>query len=549
MPKEHKKTQKWKITSEFNPSLSLVEQILLSREILDVSEFLNPKSPIEIVKSYFPQDFFQSIAKTKEIVFDAIEKKKPIVIFGDYDADGICATSILYSFLKIELGYDKVTYFIPNRFDHGYGLSKGAVDKCLHGLHEPAVIISVDTGITAVKESEYIKELGHTLIITDHHQKPETLPTADALVWSDKIVGSTISWLVTKFLGSKNQQSISLAALATVTDLQPLLGFNRSLVTQGLRVMNTNPYQGISLLMEKAGKKDSEITVYDFGFVIGPRLNASGRLLDAGEAVNLFVSKDKTELEKVAGKLSETNNKRQDITLEMFELASISSEVLPKIIVSSSAEFHEGIIGLVAARLVQKYYRPSIVIALAEEFGKGSARSIPGINIIELLRNYSDMFTNLGGHPMAAGFTIDKSRIDEFIKLINEKAATDYSEHVFEPYIEIDLEIPTDLLTLGTVQELEKLKPFGVGNKEPVFLSRDLKVSDLRLVGKDNSHLSAKLSDGATIYKAIMFGAGELFKELGLGDHVDIVYNAKINEFNGTRSVNLTLIDIKKNEN
>lgn len=537
---------KWKVLSRYSLGLPLYTEILKQRGINDVEAFIHPGNPINSIKQFFAKDFFEEVKKTKTLIDKFVSEGKSIVVFGDYDADGICATSILYSFLRFELNYKKITYFIPNRFDHGYGLSKGAVDKALLGIDGAALIITVDTGITAVTESTYLKSLGHSLIITDHHQKLPTLPSADAVVWSDKVVGSTIAWVITKLLGSKVTKSVSLAALATVTDLQPLVGFNRELVSYGLKIINQDPYPGLVKLMEAAGRKDVEINTYDFGFVIGPRLNASGRLEDAGKAVEIFLQDDPNKLKAIAQTLNDINNKRQDITLEMFELASISKDQLPNVIVSSNPDYHEGIIGLVAAKLVQRYYRPSIVISLSEDFGKGSARSIPGINIIELLREFSEMFTNLGGHPMAAGFTIHSDKITDFTNAINSRVSELYGSSIFEPIIEIDMEIPINILSVKEIDLLDRLKPYGVGNKEPLLLTRNLKIHDIKTVGKDNSHLSLKLSDGVGGYKAIMFGGGELLSNFGLGDYVDIVYNAKINEFNDNRSVNLTLLDMRR---
>ncbi len=539
---------KWKILSRYSSGLPLYTEILKQRGINEVEKFIHPGNPLHSIKKFFPKDFFEEVKKTKTLIDKFISEGKSIIVFGDYDADGICATSILYSFLRFEFKYDKITYFIPNRFDHGYGLSKGAVDKALLGIDGEALIITVDTGITAVTESTYIKSLGHSLIITDHHQKLPTLPSADSIVWSDKVVGSTIAWVITKLLGSKNPRSVGLAALATVTDLQPLVDFNRELVSYGLKTTNQDPYQGLVKLMEVAGRKDGEITTYDFGFVIGPRLNASGRLEEAGKAVEIFLQDAPDKLKVIAQTLNDINNKRQDITLEMFELASMPKDQIPNVIVSSNPDYHEGIIGLVAAKLVQRYYRPSIVISLSEDFGKGSARSIPGINIIELLREFSDMFTNLGGHPMAAGFTIHSDKITDFTSAINLRVGELYDSSIFEPIIEVDIEIPISILSIKEIDLLDELKPYGIGNKEPLLLSRNLKIHDIKTVGKENSHLSLKLSDGIVGYKAIMFGGGELLSNFGLGDSVDIVYNAKINEFNGNRSVNLTLVDMRKND-
>ena len=498
----------------------------------------------------FPQDFKESLTKAKQLILDQIKLGDPIVIYGDYDADGVCSTAILYNTIKTELHYD-CEYFIPNRFAHGYGLSVGAIDEILtKHTGKPILFITVDTGITAVAEAEYIKAHGHKLIITDHHQQLTTLPQADVIVWHDRIVAAAISWLLAKSLGSKNSQSIGLAATATVTDLQPLLGFNRTLVKEGLKVLNTNPPLGIKKLVEVSGKAGKEITTYDLGFVIGPRLNAIGRLESADESLHLLIEQNEASVEKIAKNLHETNILRQDKTLEMYEIAGKSQgEIIPKVLISQSTEYHEGIIGLVAAKLVQKYYRPVIVISLADGFGKGSARSIEGVDIIALLRNFQELFQNLGGHKMAAGFTIKIENIATLQKKLVELAQETILDEYLEPFLKIDLALPLEKVTLDLVLSLEQLKPHGVGNPEPVFISKNVGIASANAVGKAGEHLSFRFfhlgEKSNQYYKGILFNADEAFKNLKQGDEVDIAYNLKLNEFNGNKKIDLMLKDVK----
>lgn len=545
--------KKWQVLTESSSIDEIIKTFLAHRGITNILEFLNPPSTDSLLTT-LNNEFTHSLSEAVKLIQTVIYQNTPIIIHGDYDADGICATAILYKTLKNELAYGNVYHFIPNRFEHGYGLSKQSIESIVktHKLGgKKALFITVDSGITAIEEVKLLKSLGYEVIITDHHQKPNPLPEAGCIVWNDELVGSTISWILSKSLGSKDPQSISLAALATVTDLFPLVGFNRSLVKEGLEVLNSNPPLGIKMLLDYSAKSLSEITTYDLGWIIGPRLNASGRLVDASDSLKLLIEDDPEVVDKIAKNLNDVNTQRQDKTVEMYEIASINSaEKLPKIIISSHEDYHEGIIGLVAARLTQKYYRPSIVISLSENFGKGSVRSIPGVDIIALLRRFENLFTSLGGHPMAAGFTIVK----ENLPVLQEKlliAAEDLiQESMLVPVLEIDMKIPLDLVNISLAQELNKLKPFGIGNSEPIFMSENVGVANVNFVGKEQNHMSLRLFSGTNFYKAIYFNGKELSQEMGIkiGDKVDVAYAIRESEYNGSKYVDLVVKDLRKPE-
>jgi single-stranded-DNA-specific exonuclease len=536
--------KKWKLKAE--TSDNIIDTILENRGLTTSEQkqkFLNPPKLSELI-SQFSREFKDSIISARNLIKEHISLGRPILIYGDYDADGVCSTAILFNTIKDELNYD-CGFFIPNRFEHGYGLSKKAVDEVCAGKKD-LLIITVDTGITAVEEIDYIKSLGHRVIVTDHHQKPDQLPRADIVVWNDQMVASSISWILAKSLGSKNAQSLALAAIATVTDLQPLLDFNRTLVKEGLRLLNLNPPAGIKKLIEVSGKRDKEITAYDLGFVIGPRLNASGRMQNASDSLELLLEKEIDRIAEIAQNLHVTNTVRQDKTLEMYELAAQNhSGEVPKIIISQSEEYHEGIIGLVASRLVQKYYRPVIVISLADGFGKGSVRSVEGVDIISLLRRFEHLFENLGGHKMAAGFTISKENITALEAGLSEAAEEFITNEMLEPVLNVDIKILLDAVSMDLASALEQLRPFGVGNPEPVFMSERVGIAAANVVGRDSAHVSFRFYSEAGNFKGILFGADDFAKNLHIGDFVDIVYNVKIAEFNGSRSVELNLKDIK----
>ncbi len=539
--------KRWNILSEYNPKVTLVEQILKNRGITDTQEFLSPPP----VSNYFDKlnpDLRDSFSLAKKIIQAAINQNKTIVIYGDYDVDGICSTAILYNTIKKELGYQNILFFIPNRFEHGYGLSAKAIEDLTKKYNiGRSLFITVDTGITAQEEIKILKEMGHEVIVVDHHQKPDIMPQADCFVWSDNVVASTLSWLLSKYLGSKDKKIISLAALATVTDVQPLLGFNRTIVKAGLSILNTDPPAGIKALMKVAGREGSEITTYDLGWVIGPRLNASGRLVDADDSLFLFIDDDLDKISQIAQKLNSLNEDRQIKTQSMYELASsLETGKLPKIIFSESADYHEGIIGLVAAKLAQKYYRPTVVISLSGGFGKGSVRSIKGFDVIAFLRKFEPLFINLGGHPMAAGFSIEESKLIELKQKIFECIDDYISDEILIPDLMIDLKIPVDIVDLRIFDELEKMKPFGMGNDEPVFLSVGLGIAEINTIGKENQHVRFKLFKDGRYYRAIYFDSSEKTRDLKFGDKVDVVYTVKKNEYNGSTYLDLVIKDLKK---
>ena len=531
-----------------------IENLLLQRrgfeDLSQADGFLHPKNPLLYLED-FPAGFKLGLKVAKKLINLTVEKNLPIVIHGDYDADGICATSILYNYLTKERKYEKVFYFIPNRFDHGYGLSVGSINASLKkvteglGTEKEILIITVDSGITSVEEVEYLKKLGHKIIITDHHQKSGKLPKADVIVWNDQIVGATIAWVLTQVLGSKNPDYLALASLATVTDVHPVLGLNRALVKQGLKLLSNSPPLGLRELISVSGLDGKDLDTYHLGWVLGPRINASGRLSDASLAINLLITEEPKIALSVAKELDKMNRKRQDETYRMYSLVPELTEI-PKFILIERGDFHEGLIGLVSSRLVRKYCRPSVVISTSEKFGKGSVRSIEGINVIEILREFEDLFVSLGGHPMAAGFTI----VLENIPILEERLRKVFEERFDDSYfissLDVDAEIPLDLVTWELLDFIQSLKPFGTGNKSPLFLTRNLGVASMDFVGKEKNHVSLKFYDGINSQKGIFFSSREYFDAISLGDKVDVVYSIEENNYRGNSSLSLVVKDLKK---
>ncbi|KKT45761.1 MAG: Single-stranded DNA-specific exonuclease [candidate division WWE3 bacterium GW2011_GWA2_44_16] len=548
----------------YQPGVDVVSELLKNRGIApeDKAEFLAPAPLAKYIKE-LSADFRKALVQAKDLILKAIAKDVPIVIHGDYDADGICATAILYQTLTQTLGYTKTMYFLPNRFDQGYGLSKDSVDTIWHtiqktygtksGLIIPGLIITVDCGITAEPEVIHqLKALGLDIIITDHHQKKSQQPKADVLVWTDQMVGSGVALALSLVLGLRDERLVSLAGLATITDLGLLKGFNRALVRKALEILNTNPPLGIKKLLEVSGRTGGEITTYDAGYVIGPRLNASGRLESAYASLFLLLDEDPQKVTEFAQKLHVVNIERQDMTQKLYSLAQTllteQKSLENKIVICSHKDFHEGVIGLVAGKLAQSQHRPAVVISSLENGGKGSARSVPGLNIIDLLRSFEHLFESMGGHPMAAGFTLKKGMLDQFIQEFTAHANKVVDAALLIPTITVDMEIPLPSVTVDFVCELNRLRPFGVGNPEPVFLSRAVSVVGNDFVGREGNHLSLKLFAGAgqTSYKAIYFDArNQGVSTFGLGTKLDLVYSLALKDYNGKSYVDLIVKDFR----
>ncbi len=544
---------KWNILGEATDGKNAIDRVLENRGFDSPEQreiFLNPPS-LGYWFKLLPHEFLDSLKIARDQITKAISTGAPIIVHGDYDVDGVCAAAILFSTIKTELNYDNVSTFIPNRFTHGYGLSKGSIDAALALVDsdDTALFITVDSGITAVAAADYIKGLGHDIIITDHHQKPEILPQADIILWNDSIVGSSIAWLLAKTLGAKDETYLAYACLATVTDLQPLVGFNRSIVKFGLESINQKLPLAFDELLKLGGKKGNDVNTYDLGWLIGPRLNASGRVDDASKSLNLLIEKDLEVVKTLAWDLNKINSERQDKTEEMYGLASeLGGKKLPKIIISQDQNYHEGIIGLVASKIVQKYNRPAIVIGTGNNLAKGSVRSIPSINIIEVLRKFDYLFDNLGGHPMAAGFSILSENIPVLEEKLMEYAEQNITDDMLVKVINIDLAIPLEIIDLNFLESLKGLKPFGIGNDEPVFASKNVGVASVNTFGRENNHLAVRLLGANNTFKGILFNHGDLLQQFEVGSKVDIVYTVKENIYNGNAYIDIVIKDFKSTQ-
>jgi len=548
----------WKILTEVK-SGDITKILLKNRGIQtkkEVENFFNPSlssvSPSSVLISK------KELKKAVKRIFLAIKKNEGIVIFGDFDTDGICATAILWETLYKK--YKNIFPYIPKRKEEGYGLSVEGIKNVLSLYPETKLIITVDNGIVANKPVEFANKNKIDVIITDHHQKSKKLPKAFAIVHTDQVCGAGVAYLLAQELKTKNPKQkienndhLELVALATVADMVPLIGANRTLLKFGLEKLKKTKRMGLLELFDEAGIKSEEVGVYEIGHMIAPRLNATGRLSHAMDSLRLVCAINKEKAKEFALFLGKTNRERQEVTEQTSNHAkskSLLAENLSKIVFVSSKDYDQGVIGLVASRLVDEYYKPSFVISVGEKYSKGSARSIRGVNIIEMIRSVSSFVIECGGHPMAAGFTVETEKIEEFKEELEKKADEIISDDLLQKTIVIDMPLNFENIDFDLYQKMQAFSPFGIGNPQPTFLSKNVVVEDLRLVGMNGRHVKFNLGTRTSGIKfdAIGFGMGDFVrKNIHLGDKIDVVYNIDENVWNGNSSLQLKIKDLKLN--
>jgi single-stranded-DNA-specific exonuclease len=561
----------WKIKTPLT-DIPLLERITAHREVKLDEELSELHSPWSM----------KGMSKAVERIERAIQDQERIMIFGDYDVDGVCGATILYLGLK-ELGAN-VSVRLPHREKDGYGLNTKVLDECLElGV---TVVITVDCGISNVKQVEYGKERGLDIIVTDHHSIPAKLPDAYAILnpkqvdceYPEKdIVGSVVGYklicaLNLSLRGTKQSvlgeiassaalprnnnhdlamtDLLDLAALATVADCAPLKGENRLIVKQGLLQFAQTKHRGLRKLAESfnlvqipVNSQLSLVTSYDLGFKIAPCINAAGRLEDPMIAFQMMLGDEEKAME-----LRTMNQERQEIVKTAIEEALDIVETKhahDSILVIHAEHWQPGIIGLLAGKLCERYHRPVICLTKHEQKYVGSCRSIPEINIIERLQEHADLFLNFGGHAQAAGLSIEPTKLGE----LRQKMMTSIDEflktHPITPYISIDTEVISSEITLGNVQALARLEPFGMGNPKPKFLLRNIRIDQSRPVGGDKTHLQLTLRHGEKFFKGIAFQMAEHEAQLQLWKHIDIICQLNKNEFNGKITVDLQMIDAR----
>lgn len=523
---------KWKILPK--KSDDLIEQLLANRGIKTEKEkerFFNPK--ISDYKSYLK---ISGIDKAQQRIKEAIEKNELIVVFGDYDVDGICASAILYKSLT-SLGA-KVLPYIPHREKEGYGLSKLGLEFAKSS--KASVVITVDCGIVAFEQAKFARQLDLDLIITDHHLPEDILPEAFVIVHSTKMCGAAVAWCLIQDIIEKDLVSelLQFVAIATICDLIPLVGLDRAFVFEGLKYLNKITNLGLLALVNEANINLGNISSFEIGYIIGPRLNAIGRLEHAIDALRLLCTKDPVKAKKLAKLLCDTNAIRQQITKTAIEQAKGLIDNKKGIHVLYSSDWSSGIIGLIAGKITEEYYCPAIAISVGKTLSKGSARSIDGINIVELIRKHTDILIDVGGHPGAAGFSIESKYIQTFKKRL-EKYDLDIPVKK-EKVLEIDAEIKKEKITKELIRNLDRFSPFGFGNSQPVFVTSLMKISDIRTVG-NGKHLKFR-ADGI---EAIAFSMGEWLNLLKSNQLINLAYNMELNNFNGYEHIQLQIKNIK----
>ena len=533
-------------------------RILLLRGITTAAQgrdFLQPKL------SLLPDpDLLPDMSVACQRLEQALLLGEKIAVHGDYDVDGITGCTLLVEWLRAFGG--KVEYHIPLRLRDGYGLSGDAIRQAKE--HGCSLVVSVDCGVSAWAEAKLASELGLDLIITDHHQPPDTLPDCLALInphlptnsfpWKE-LSGVGVAFFL--LLGLRRhlrlngyfetapepdlRQGLDLVALGTIADIVPLGGVNRVLVQSGLRLLNTDQRPGISALKKVADVKN--VTSGTVGFRLAPRLNAAGRLEDAALGVKLLLGDISEDAEPLAKLLDGFNRDRQKIeqqTLaEAISMVESDCQADRRAIVLASKNWHSGVIGIVASRLVERYHRPTILIALEDGQGKGSARSISGFHLYQALKESSRFLSGYGGHAMAAGLSLDEDNLDTFIADFENAASGMLSEDDLVPASYYDCEISLSTLTPSLLRELETLNPFGAGNPQPVFVARNCRVFSLRVLGE--KHLKFNVEQDGCQIECIAFGFAERFDQLG--ETVDLMFRPGINEWRGKKTLQLQIVD------
>ncbi len=533
----------------------IIRFLLEDRGIIDKNNFINPIHPDKI--NFFEIFSEENFKKLIDKLICIRKNKEKILVYTDYDADGITGGAIMWETLH-KLGFETMPY-VPNRKTEGYGFSKIGLDKIKIEFN-PKLIISVDHGIAAADKISYAKENGMEVVVTDHHLIGEKeIKDAVAIFHSDKLSGSGVSYFVAReifyfFKKEKliNEETIfelnnlfkndylAIASIGTIADLVPLISYSRSLVKHGLMAFSKINRLGLSKLMKHAQIWGKTITTFDIGFIIAPRINALGRLEHAIDALRLLCTTQEEKAETLAEKINSKNSERKDIVKiavqEALEIVKKNNK-LDKIIILESNNWNEGIIGLIASKICEEYFRPTIIMTVSDGFAKGSVRSIPGFNITEFLKTQKKYLIDFGGHKMAAGFSIKKENISSFKKSAIKAANKIIKDEDIVKSIEIDVAIPIEKLNYELAEKISSFYPFGIGNSQPVFMTEGI-LKDARLIGKTNTHLKIKVEDknGKSI-DGVFFGASNMLSKISINENIKIIFNLEKNDWNYKKQI------------
>jgi single-stranded-DNA-specific exonuclease len=530
----------------------------------EADTFLAPQ-----LKDLHPPELLPGTAPAAALITEAVRAKEKIVIYGDYDVDGTCGVAVLWHVLQ-RAGAD-VSFYVPHRIEEGYGLNLEAVMRLV--AEGARMIISVDCGITAVEEVDALHEAGVKVIITDHHTAHDAIPSADAVV--HPAMGSSypnpdlcgagvafkLAWAIAQQLSSAERVTaefrsllmdlLPLAALGTIADVVPLRGENRIIARHGLQLLPTSSLPGVHALIASAGLTGGNISGYDVGFKLAPRMNAAGRMGHARLAVELLTRATEDRANEIALYLEEHNRSRRAAerkilkeARETIERQNLAGDARRALVVAGEG-WHAGVIGIVASRIAEQYHRPAVLIALSNGQGQGSARSIRHFDLADALAACGEHLLSYGGHAMAAGLRIAADSIEPFTDAFVEVANNRLTADDLLPKLRLDAEVPLSAMTMPTAEAIVGLGPFGVGNPKPKLATGwvDL-AAEPRCVGQHQDHLQASFSQGGTRMKAIGFGLGGLIEDLKQYRKCRIAFEPIINEFNGRRSVEMQMLDL-----
>ena len=543
------------ISKKYNIN-KLLATILSNRDITEkeqIEKFLNPKRN----DFYDPYKMLDMEIAVKRII-KAIENKEKVIIYGDYDVDGITSVTVLKSFL--EGRGISVAEYIPNRLEEGYGLNKKAVKEIAEQKY--TLMITVDCGISAIEEVEYANSLGIETIITDHHEPGNELPKALAVIDAKRKdntypfrnlagVGVVFKLIqaISMELGLEEKEYLKyldIVCIGTISDIVPLVDENRVIVKLGLKLVEQTKNLGLKAILESTGYSKIDSTTISFG--VAPRINACGRMGHQEEALKLFLSKNKNEVTELTQKLNEYNRVRQETEKNIYNEAIEQIEQIDldkqNTIILMGKNWHHGVIGIVSSKITELYFKPSILLCEEGEEGKGSGRSIPGFDLYEALTECNELLEKFGGHSMAVGINVKKENFDKFKEKFEEIAKQKHIEEIV-PILKIDALINLDEIDKNIVESLKELEPFGEENKMPLFAIKNLKIDSIRALS-EGKHLKLTLKDNKNIINAIGFNLGYMSSEYKIGDKIDVVGNLEINTFNGVDNIQINLKDVMK---
>lgn len=544
-----------KISKKHNIS-RLLAQILINRGITDdeqIDVFLNPK------RNNFHNPFLMNdMEKAVDRIIKAIENKEKTIIYGDYDVDGITSITVLKQFLE-ERGLE-TDYYIPNRLDEGYGLNSKAVEAIANKKY--TLMITVDCGISGINEVKLANDLNIETIITDHHEPLDELPSAYAIIDAKRkdntypfrgLAGVGVVFKLIQAISIKLNldekeylKYLDIVCIGTISDIVPLVDENRVIAKLGLMLVKQTKNIGLKTLVKETGYKNIDSGMVSFG--IAPRINASGRMGKQEEALRLFLTTDLKEAETITNNLNEYNLERQKIEKNIFEqaISQIEKENISDLnsIVLAGENWHHGVIGIVASRITEKFFKPTILICIEGKEGKGSGRSIPGFDLHEALVKSAGYLKKYGGHEMAVGLSLDKNQFEGFKKYFEEIAKEKNVKSII-PVINIDCEITKKDLNKSTIEQMQLLEPYGEKNKPPLIVYKNIKIASIRTL-LEGKHLKISLRDGNEIINAIGFNLGELADEFLIGDKVDLVGTLELNCYGGVENIQINIRDMMK---